>query len=235
MQCNSMGESYKMENEEQDFEQEETEVIDQMAEIENSKKSKMKIFGLWDVSGIEVTEPGLKRVVNLDAKLLLKTHGRNRKEFGKTKVNIIERLINILQVPGSRAKKHKIMTRWNTGKFSGNAMTVINALKIVEQQKKENPIAVLVRALENAAPRDSVIAIEYGGARYPQASDLSPIRRVNLALRFFVHGAYDKAFNKKASITETLAKEIILASEGSSESFAMQKKNDLEKQADASR
>jgi small subunit ribosomal protein S7 len=211
------------------------EVIDQMAEIENQKKSKMKIFGIWDISGIEVQEPGLKRVINLDSKLLLKSHGRNRKEFGKTKVNIIERLINILQVPGSRAKKHRIMTRWNTGKFSKNAQTVIEALKLVEKQKKENPVAVLIRALENAAPRDAVIAIEYGGARYPQASDLSPIRRVNLALRFFVHGAYDKAFNKKASITEALAKEIILAADGSSESFAMQKKNDLEKQADAAR
>jgi small subunit ribosomal protein S7 len=223
-----------MENENKTHEDQE-EYVDQMAEIEAQKKSSMKIFGLWDAGGVEVTEPGLKRVINLDAKLLLKSHGRNRKEFGKTRVNIIERLVNILQVPGSRAKKHKIITRWNTGKFSKNTRVVIDALKIVEKQKKENPIAVLIKAIENAAPRDTVTAIEYGGARYPQASDLSPIRRVNLVLRFFVHGAYDKAFNKKASITEALAKEIILASEGSSESFAMQKKNDLEKQADAAR
>lgn len=221
-----------MQEQEETFEEE---PLDQMAEIEAMKKSKMKIFGLWDISGIEVTEPGLKRVINLDAKLLLKTHGRNRKEFGKTKVNIIERLINILQVPGSRAKKHRIMTRWNTGKFAGNAMTVIDAFKIIEKQKGQNPVAVFIKAIENAAPRDAVIAIEYGGARYPQASDLSPIRRLNIVLRFFVHGAYDKAFNKKASITEALAKEIILASDGSSESYAMQKKNDLEKQADAAR
>jgi small subunit ribosomal protein S7 len=219
----------------ENYEEQQEEGLDQMAEIESQKKSKMKIYGLWSIDGIEVQEPGLKRVINLDAKLLLKSHGRNRKEFGKTKVNIIERLVNILQVPGSRAKKHKIITRWNTGKFSKNTMTVIDALKIVEKQKKENPIAVLVRAIENAAPRDAVTAIEYGGARYPQASDLSPIRRVNLVLRFLVHGAYDKAFNKKATITEALAKEIILAADGASESYAMQKKNDLEKQADASR
>jgi ribosomal protein S7 len=50
-----------------------------------------------------------------------------------------------------------------------------------------------------------------------------------------VHGAYDKAFNKKPRIAEALAKEIILASDNSSESFAMQKKNDAEKQADAAR
>lgn len=195
----------------------------------------MKIFGLYDVEGIEVQEAGLKRVVNLSPKLILKTHGRNRQEFAKTKINIIERLINILQVPGSRGKKHKIITRWNTGKYSKNAKIVIGALNMVEAKTKQNPVAVLVKAIENAAPRDEVTAIEYGGARYPQAVDVSPIRRVNLVLRFLVHGAYDKAFNKKATITEALAKEIILASENSSESFAIQKKNDAEKQADAAR
>jgi small subunit ribosomal protein S7 len=195
----------------------------------------VKIFDLWDISNIEVKDMGLKRVINLDAKLLIKSHGRNRKEFGKAKVNIFERLVNILQVPGSRGKKHRIMSRWVTGKFSRNTKTVIDALKIVENNKKENPIAVLIRAIENAAPREGVTAIEYGGARYPQAVDISPIRRLNLTLRFFVHGAYDKAFNKKAKMSEALAKEIILAADNSGESYALQKKNDLEKQADAAR
>jgi len=195
----------------------------------------VKIYDMWDISGVEVKDLGLKRVINLDAKLLLKSHGRNRKEFGKSNVHIIERLVNILQVPGSRGKKHRIMTRWTTGKFSKNTKVVIDALKIVEKAKKDNPISILIRAIENSAPRDEVTAIEYGGARYPQAVDISPIRRVNLVLRFLVHGAYDKAFNKKATISEALAKEIILAADGSSESYAMQKKNDLEKQADAAR
>jgi small subunit ribosomal protein S7 len=194
-----------------------------------------KIFGLYDTAGVEVSDPGLKRVINLDAKLLLKSHGRARREFEKTKVNIIERLISLLQVPGSRGKKHRIITSWNTGKYGKNAMIVINALKIVADRTKQNPLAVFVKAIENAAPKDGVTAIEYGGARYPQAIDISPIRRLNLVLRFFVHGAYDKAFNKKATITETLAKEIILAAENSSESFAIQKRIDQEKQADAAR
>ena len=87
----------------------------------------------------------------------------------------------------------------------------------------------------NAAPRDGVTAIEYGGARYPQATDISPLKRLNLALRYFVHGGYDKAFNKKPTIVEGLSKEIMLAAENSSESFAIQKRNDVEKQADAAR
>jgi small subunit ribosomal protein S7 len=96
-------------------------------------------------------------------------------------------------------------------------------------------LKVFVKAIENGSPRDEVTAIEYGGARYPQAVDVSPRRRVNLVLRFIINGAYDKAFNKKATITESLAKEIMAAAENSSESYAISKKNDIEKQADAAR
>jgi small subunit ribosomal protein S7 len=195
----------------------------------------MKIFGLWDISEVSVADPGLKKVINLDDKLLLKSHGRIKYDQAKTRVNVIERIINLLQVPGSRGKKHRIITNWMTGKQQKTTAIVIDALKIVEQQTKQNPLAVLVKAIENAAPRDEVTAIEYGGARYPQAVDVSPRRRLNLTLRFLVNGAYDKAFNKKATITEALAKEIIAASNNSGDSYAITKKNDIEKQADAAR
>ncbi|VVB80379.1 30S ribosomal protein S7 [uncultured archaeon] len=195
----------------------------------------MKIFGLWDISEVSVADPGLKKVINLDDKLLLKSHGRIKYDQAKTKVNVIERIINILQVPGSRGKKHRIITSWISGKQQKTTMIVVDALKMVEQQTKQNPVAVLVKAIENAAPRDEVTAIEYGGARYPQAVDTSPRRRLNLALRFMINGAYDKAFGKKATITESLAKEIIAAYNNSGDSYAVSKKNDIEKQADAAR
>jgi small subunit ribosomal protein S7 len=194
-----------------------------------------KIFDLWGTDEVKVEEPGLKRYINFDARLMLKSHGRARERFSKARVNIVERLINELTVPGHRAKKHKIITKWATGKFSQKAKIVIKAFKIIEQQTKQNPVAVLVRAIENSAPRDEITVIEYGGARYPQAVDTSPTRRLNLALRNLVHGAYDKSFNKKAAIAETLAREIIAAFQNSSESFAISKKNELEKQANAAR
>ncbi len=194
-----------------------------------------KIFDLWDISEVKVEEPGLKRYINADARLVLKSHGRAREKFGKAKVNIVERLINELTVPGHRAKKHKIITKWATGKFSQKAKITIDALKIIEQETKQNPVAVLVRAIENSAPRDEITVIEYGGARYPQAVDTAPLRRLNLALRNIVHGAYDKSFNKKSAISETLAKEIMAAYQNSNESFAISKKNEMEKQANAAR
>ena len=34
---------------------------------------------------------------------------------------------------------------------------------------------IFVKAIENAAPREEITTIEYGGARYPQAVDCSPL------------------------------------------------------------
>lgn len=195
----------------------------------------MKLFDLWDVSEVKVEDQGLKRVINLQPKLILKSHGRIKYDAAKTKVNVVERFINLLQVPGSRGKKHRIITSWITGKHGKCTKILIDTFKIIEQKTGQNPVAVFVKAIENAAPRDEVTTLEYGGARYPQAVDISPRRRLNIVLRFFVNGAYDKAFNKKATITQALANEIIAAYNNTSDSYAISKKNDLEKQADAAR
>jgi len=196
---------------------------------------KFKIFDLYETEGIEVKDIGLKSAINLNPKLALKSHGRNVQKFGQTKVNIVERLINRLGVAGHRGKKHKLMVGTSSGKYSKNSKTVLKAFKIILEKTKKNPVEVLIRAIENSAPRDEITVIEYGGARYPQAVDVSPLRRVNLALKHIVHGASEKAFGKKKTISQTLAEEIILSSEGNQESFAVKKKIESEKQADSAR
>ena len=204
-----------------------------MAEEKNNYN--FKIFDLYDISGIEVKDPGLKAVINLQPKLVLNSHGRNVQKFGALKINVIERLMNRIAVAGHRGKKHKIAKGEASGKYSKNMKIVLDAFKLIEKRTGKNPVEVLVRAIENAAPRDEITVIEYGGARYPQAIDVAPIRRINLALRWFVQGASDKAFGKKKTITEALAEELILASENNGESFAARKKNEAEKQADSAR
>ena len=194
-----------------------------------------KVFDLYDISGIEVRDIGLKPVINLQSRLVINSHGRNVQKFGQLKVNIIERLMNRIGVSGHRGKKHKIEKGNASGKYSKNMKIILEAFKLIEKKTGKNPVEVLVRAIENSAPRDEITVIEYGGARYPQAVDVSPIRRVNLALRWMVQGASDKAFNKKKTLTEGIAEEIVLASENNGESFAMRKKNESEKQADSAR
>jgi len=196
---------------------------------------KFKIFDLWDISEVTIKDVGLQNVINLKPMLALKSHGRNVVKHGQTKVNIIERLMNKIALCGHRNKKHKVELGHSTGKYAKNMKTVIDALKIIEKRTEKNPIQVFVNAIENAAPRDEVTVVEYGGARYPQAVDVSPIRRVNLALKNMVHGSSDKSFGKKKSFSQCLAEEILLAYDNNGESAAMKKKNESEKQADAAR
>lgn len=194
-----------------------------------------KIFDLYDISEVKVVDEGLSNVINLEPKLILKSQGRYVQKFGQAKMNVVERLMNKLSVAGHRGKKHRIILGRSTGKYSKNMKIVLEAFKIVEKKTGKNPVGVLVKAIENAAPRDEITVIEYGGARYPQAVDVSPLRRVNLALKHIVHGASDKAFNKKKNITQGLADEIIMASEENQESFAVKKKREAEAQADSAR
>ena len=201
----------------------------------NTSLPEFKIFDLYETEGISVEDPGLKNVINLKPKLILKSYGRNFGKFGQTKVNLVERLINRLAVAGHRGKKHKIMLGTSTGKYSRNAGIVLEALDMIAKKTGKNPVAVFLKAVEKAAPRDEVTVIEYGGARYPQAVDVAPLRRVNLAVKNLVHGASDKAFNKKKTISQALAEEIVLASEENGESFAVRKRIESEKQADSAR
>jgi small subunit ribosomal protein S7 len=194
-----------------------------------------KIFDKYDLSQVQIKDPGLKQVINLKPKLIIKSQGRNVVKLGQTKVNIVERLMNRIAVSGHRGKKHKIEKGRATGKYTKNMRIVLNALEIIEKKTGKNPVQVLVDAIENAAPRDEITVIEYGGARYPQAIDVSPIRRVNLSLKHLIHGSSDKAFNKKKTITQTLAEEIIMAADKNGESLAIRKKKESEAQADSAR
>ena len=203
-------------------------------EEDDSGEEKL-VFDLYDISKVRVKDPGLKSALNLKYALVIKSRGRFRERFGKSKVNIIERLINIISVPGHRGKKHKIITGWASGKYNKNLKQVLDAFKIIHERTKENPIQVLVNAIENGSPMDEVTIIQYGGARYPQAVDSSPLRRISIALRNISHGAYDKSFNKKKPFSQALAEELIGTSNNEATSIAVSKKNELEKQADSAR
>ena len=194
-----------------------------------------KIFDLYETNGIQVKDIGLKDVINLNPKLALKSHGRNFQKFGQIKVNVVERLINKIGVAGHRGKKHKLMIGTSTGKYSKNAKIVLEAFELIAKKTGKNPVEVLITAIENSSPRDEITVIEYGGARYPQAVDVSPLRRVNITLKHLIHGASEKAFGKKKNLAQSLAEEIMLAAEKNQESFAMKKKNESEKQADSAR
>jgi len=198
--------------------------------------AEIKVFNRWSVEGIKVDDPGLVKYINLDATIVPRTGARyagNR--FHKSKVFIVERLMNKLQNPGHKGKKHFKTSYHCTGKGHTIYNIMENVLKIIEQRTKNNPIEVLVKAIENGAPREEIIMIEYGGARYPKPVECAPQRRVDFALKLLAQGSYHKSFNSKKSIVDTLSAEIIAAYNKSSNALVISKKNELERQADSSR
>ena len=198
--------------------------------------SEIKFFNKWDSKTAIVADPGLIRYITTDARLMPKTGARyagNR--FHKSNTSIVERLAAKLMCSGHKSKKHLMSSGHNTGKKNSVLKIVEESLEIIEKKTNQNPVTSLIKAVENAAPREEVIAIEYGGARYPKAVEVAPQRRVDLALRHMTQGAYQKSFNSKKEIESCLAEEIINAYKLSNNSNAIAKKLEVERQADSSR
>jgi len=200
------------------------------------KPEAIKLFDRWETADIKVKDPGLERYLGVRPILVPKTGARYAgRRFHKSKLNIVERLINRLMVPGHKAKKHK----FTSGAVTGKSQTVYNlvyaAFELVERRTKKNPVEVLVRAVENAAPREDIITIQYGGARYPKAVECSPQRRIDTALKLMAQGAFQKSVKSKRSAAACLAEEILLAYQRDPKSNAIAKKVEVERQADSSR
>ena len=184
----------------------------------------IKVFGKWDTK-VEVRDPSLKKYISLMPVYLPHTGGRHEhRRFGKARVPIVERLINNIMRPGRN--KGKKMMAYNIVK---------TAFEIIALKTGQNPIQILVRAIENAAPREEVTRIMYGGIVYYVAVDISPQRRVDLALRHIALGAKEAAFNNPKPIEEALAEEIIAAANNDPKSFAIRKKEEIERIALSSR
>jgi small subunit ribosomal protein S7 len=196
----------------------------------------IKVFNKYSIEGIQVSDPGLIRYINLKPRIVTKTGGKNvGVRFHKSKTFIVERLINKIMNCGHKSKKHVKSSGHLTGKGINAYQTTEKAFDIIEKKTNQNPIYVLVKAIENGAPREEIIAIEYGGARYPKAVEMSPLRRVDYVLRLLTQSAYQKSFKKKKSIEQCLADEIIAAFNMSNQSDIISKKLELERQSDSSR
>jgi len=184
----------------------------------------ISLFGKWDTK-VEIRDPSLKKYISLSPVYLPHSGGRHEhRRFGKSRVSITERLINNIMRPGKN--KGKKILAYNIVKM---------AFEIIAGKTGENPLQVLVRAIENSAPREETTRIMYGGIVYYVAVDISPQRRVDLALRHIVEGASAAAFNNPRPIEEALADEIISAATGDQKSFAVKRKEEIERIALSSR
>jgi small subunit ribosomal protein S7 len=199
-----------------------------------------KIFGKYDLENIEIHDKSLAQVISLKPLTVPHTFGRHAtKPFAKIGVNIVERLINKLMRGGTGEKTSGKVIRTG-GKLQGKklkAMKIVEeAFDIVANETKENPVQVLIRALENAAPREDVTRVSYGGVTYQIAVDISATRRLDMALRNIALATIMGSFNKPKSLARSLADEIIATAKGDSQnSYAMKKRDETERVARSAR
>jgi len=189
------------------------------------EKQDVKLFGKWSFKDVQVKDLGLHRSINLKPVVVPHSMGRHEhKRFRKANVNIVERLANDLMRPGKTA-----------GKKAKATNIVKHAFEITHLRTGRNPIEVLVRAVENSAPCEDTTRISYGGIVYHLSVDVSPQRRVDLALRNICEGARMASMHNPRSIEECLAEELILAANHDMKSHAVSKRHELERVAQASR
>merc|ERR1719258_254568 len=93
----------------------------------------------------------------------------------------------------------------------------------------------IIHLLTDKDPREDSTRIGSAGVVRRQAVDVSPLRRVNQAIYLICTGARNSAFRNIKSIAECLADEIMNCAKESSNSYAIKKKDEIERVAKANR
>jgi len=185
--------------------------------------ARAKLFDQWEVTGIEYNDPSTERYITVTP--IAHTMGRHSgKQFKKSELSIVERLANRL-----------MQTDENTGKKQMALKIVREAFDIVHERTDENPIQVLVEAVENAAPREETVRLKYGGISVPKAVDVAPQRRVDQSLMFLAEGVYGGSFKTTTTAAESLAQQLVGAADYDVQTYAINQKEESECVAAAAR
>jgi small subunit ribosomal protein S7 len=199
-----------------------------------------KLFDKYGLEGLEINDKSLAQVISLKPVRVPHSSGRHaKKPLGKMQVNIVERLVNKLMRGGTGEKTSGKVIR-TKGQLQGKKFRVMNivekALDKVAKETNQNPVQVLIRALENSAPREDTTRVSYGGVSYQISVDLSATRRLDMALRNIALAALLGSFNKSKDLYDSLASEIIHTGMGDAQnSYAMKKRDETERMARSAR
>lgn len=182
------------------------------------------VLNKYDRGSVKIEDKGLEKYITLDIDKIYLNGIFSNKMFGKSKMSIVERLINNMmrteKYNGKKAKAYKV---------------VKSAFEIIDKKTKANPLQVFVDALQNAAPKEETTRLRFGGISVPKAVDVAPQRRLDIALRNICQGSVNASHKNKKSIEACLAEEIIKASKNDVASFSVAKKNDVERVAKSAR
>merc|ERR1719473_1098186 len=188
----------------------------------------IKLFSKWSYDDVTVDDISLEDYIAVKPKFAVYLpHTALRYQsvrFRKAHCPIVERLVVALMFAGKNAGKKLLAVN-----------VVRHAFEIVHLVTDQNPIQVFVNAIINSGPREDSTRVGAAGVVRRQAVDVSPFRRVCQAIYLLAHGAREASFRNQRTIAECLADEIVNAANGSSNSYAIKKKDEIERVAKANR
>merc|ERR1711865_651860 len=190
--------------------------------------NEIKLFDKYTYDDDTVSDMALTDYLAIktsDAVYLPHSAGRwQKKRFKKAQCPLIERLTCSLMKHGR-----------NSGKKVKAVRIVRHTCSIIALLTAENPLQVIVDAVINSGPREDSPRIGSAGVVRRQAVDISPLRRVNQAIYLICVGARNSSFRNIKSVSECLADEIMNCAKESSNSYAIKKKDEIERVAKANR
>ena len=183
------------------------------------------VFSKWDASEVTCSDPGIAPYINLTTIGMPLSGGRHANQwFGKQRLSLIERFTNGLMRRGP-----------NSGKKSTTVSALRDALDIIHDRTGDNPLQTLIDAVVNSAPCEGITRIRFGANSQPKAAEVSPSRRVDVAIRNLTTGATGATIKSKRSLTQCIVNEVMKAAEGDVSSFAVAKREETERIAASAR
>ena len=107
---------------------------------------------------------------------------------------------------------------------------IYDALEIMAEKNKADPLSMMEKALQNVSPSVEVKYRRVGGPNYQVPIEVNPRRRVSLAMRWILDAASKR--NEK-TMKNKLASELLDACEG--KGSAVKKREDVHKMAEANK
>ncbi len=116
------------------------------------------------------------------------------------------------------------------GKKSVAQQVIYEAMRLVGDKAKAEPLVVFEKALENVAPTVEVISRRVGGANYQIPEEVRPERKFILATRWIIGAARSR---KGKPMADSLAEELLSAY--NNDGAAIKKKQNVHRMAEANR
>jgi len=117
-----------------------------------------------------------------------------------------------------------------SGKKSTAEGIIYDALEIIREKEKNDPVVVLEQALKNATPLLEVKARRVGGATYQVPVEVDAERGRSLAIRWIIKSTRSRSGR---SMSEKFASELLDAYKG--QGSTVKKREDTHKMAEANR